>query len=72
MATEKRKILGSIVKSQLMVAKFPLEPINHKTVFPDMEVLAKKTTEELKKLRVFKIGGHWENVTPKNFYGKVT
>jgi hypothetical protein len=31
-------------------------------LFPDMAAMANKTSEELKKMRVVKIGGYWNYV----------
>jgi hypothetical protein len=54
---EKAKILGSIVKSCHMVLQKPYQPITGKIFFPDFTAMANKTSEELKKMRVSKIGG---------------
>lgn len=59
---KKAKILGSIVKSNHLVGLKPANSITGRILIPDMAAMAKKTCEELKKMRVSKIGGYWDHV----------
>ncbi len=52
---KKKKILNSFVKSKQLIAEKPYDPHAGKIVFPDMEILTKKTFEELKNLNITKI-----------------
>ena len=59
---EKAKILSSVVKSNRMVGQKPCEPITGKILVPNMAEMSRKHIDELKKLRVSKIAGYWDNV----------
>jgi hypothetical protein len=55
-------MLNSLVKSKQLLGEKPIDPHLGKIVFPEMEILTKKSFEELKNLKITKIEAHIDNI----------